>query len=439
MKPRLFRSARYRGFSFQQTLRRMVFWTGAVFVAAAAILFAKGANAAFANFRGVVALHPWLAILLCPLGLVIALGLTRRVFAGAQGSGIPQTIAVIQEPGIAEESAVLSMRVAVGKILITMLGLACGASVGREGPSVQVGAAIMHNLGKVLHLPQRHLRRALVLAGGAAGVAAAFNTPLAGVVFAIEELSRSFDERTSGRVLTAVIIAGIASMAVLGNYTYFGHTNAALDLNNGWLAVILCGVAGGLLGGLFARTMIAFSHGLPGRCGAWTRANPMAFAALCGLVLAGLGLLSGGGTYGTGYDETRALLSGGATSSSWWLLKMLATMVSYASGIPGGIFSPSLAVGAGIGSALAGWMPLVPPGAAIILCMAAYFTGAVQAPITAVVIVMEMTDDQAMTIPLMAAALIALSVSRQICPKPFYKALAEGFLSTPKATATAPH
>jgi H+/Cl- antiporter ClcA len=100
-----------------------------------------------------------------------------------------------------------------------MLGLACGASIGREGPSVQVGAAIMHNLGRMLHLSQRHSKRALILAGGAAGVAAAFNTSLAGIVFAIEELSRSFEERTSGRVLSAVIIAGIASLAVLGNYT----------------------------------------------------------------------------------------------------------------------------------------------------------------------------------------------------------------------------
>ncbi len=428
MKPRFLRSARYRGFSYQQQLRRMVFWTGAVLVAASAILFAKGSTVAISVFRGAVTVHPWLAFILCPLGLAAAVAMTRSLFVGAAGSGIPQTIAAIQNPAVAVESGVLSPRVAVGKILVTMLGLACGASVGREGPSVQVGAAIMYNLGNLLRQPQHDLRRALILAGGAAGVAAAFNTPVAGVVFAIEELSRSFEERASGRVFSAVILAGIASMAVLGNYTYFGHTDAVLNLTNGWLPVVLCGVGGGLLGGLFARILVGFGRGVPGRIGAWIRGYPVAFAGLCGLGLAVIGLISGGTTYGTGYDETRALLSGGDASPAWGLWKMAASILSYISGMPGGIFAPSLAAGAGVGKALAMWMPSVPSGAAILLGMLAYFTGAVQAPITAVVIVMEMTDNQSMTIPLMACALIAFKVSKQICPTPIYKAMAEVWL-----------
>ena len=115
----------------------------------------------------------------------------------------------------------LSARIAVGKILLTLLGLASGASIGREGPTVQVGASIMYALGRLLRLPRLELQRALVLAGGAAGIAAAFNTPLAGVVFAIEELSHSFEARTSGTVLTAVVIAGITTLALVGNYTVF--------------------------------------------------------------------------------------------------------------------------------------------------------------------------------------------------------------------------
>jgi H+/Cl- antiporter ClcA len=202
--------------------------------------------------------------------------------------------------------------------------------------------------------------------------------------------------------------------------------------------VLACGVVGGVSGGIFARILIAFGKGLPGRPGVWIRTHPIAFAASCGLSLAILGLISGGTTYGTGYDETRALLAGAPTSASWGPLKMLATVISYASGIPGGIFSPSLAVGAGIGKLLSGWMPLVPVSTIVILCMAAYFTGTVQAPITAVVIVMEMTDNQSMTIPLMATALIALGVSRWVCPQPFYKAMAEGFMVKPAMVETLP-
>jgi H+/Cl- antiporter ClcA len=249
------------------------------------------------------------------------------------------------------------------------------------------------------------------------------------VVFAIEELIRSFDARTSGRVFSAVIMAGIASLAVVGNYTFFGHTDAVLDLLSGWRPVLACGVVGGAAGGLFGRILTSVSrYGLPGPLGRWAAARPAVFAAGCGLVLALIGLASGGTTYGTGYQETRALLAGGPIAPAWGLLKMAATVISYVSGIPGGIFSPSLAVGAGLGGALAGWIPGAPAGAVILLGMVAYFTGAVQAPITAVVIVMEMTDNQAMTVPLMAAALIAFSLSRWICPKPLYKALAEKFL-----------
>jgi H+/Cl- antiporter ClcA len=277
------------------------------------------------------------------------------------------------------------------------------------------------------------MEKGLVLAGGAAGVAAAFNTPLAGVVFAIEEMSRSFEHRTSGTILTAVIVAGVTSLAFLGNYAYFGHTSASLDLNRGWIAVLVCGVAGGLLGGLFSRILIASARGLPGRLGGLARARPVLFAALCGLALAVIGIASGDTSYGTGYYEARQLLEGtGHLPETYGLFKMLATIVSYVSGIPGGIFAPSLAVGAGFGANLAALMPYASPSAIIVLGMVAYFAGVVQAPITAFVIVMEMTDNHTMVLPLMAASLLASATSRLVCSKPLYKALAEGFLKRAK-------
>ena len=208
----------------RQWLRRLVFWVGAVLVAGVAIGFAALADRAANLFVGVQAPRPWIALLICPAGLAASFLLTRYVFPGAQGSGIPQVIAAQHMTDRAAIARVLSPRIAAGKIGLTLLGLCCGASIGREGPTVQVGASIMHALGRLLRLPRLELERALVLAGGAAGVAAAFNTPLAGIVFAIEELSHSFEARTSGTVLTAVIIAGITTLALMGNYTYFGHT-----------------------------------------------------------------------------------------------------------------------------------------------------------------------------------------------------------------------
>jgi H+/Cl- antiporter ClcA len=264
---RLRRIARLPLISPRQWLRRVVFWTGALLVATVAIAFALLADRASDLFVRMQAPHPWIAFVICPTGLVVAFLLTRHVFPGAQGSGIPQVIAAQHLTDRAAIARVLSLRVALGKVGLTLLGLACGASIGREGPTVQVGAAIMHAFGQLLRLPRLDLERALVLAGGAAGVAAAFNTPLAGVVFAIEELSHAFESRTSGVVLTAVIIGGITTLALVGNYSYFGHTNAVLDFGRGWIAVVLCSIAGGLAGYLPPRA------GWPSRCAACCRTD----------------------------------------------------------------------------------------------------------------------------------------------------------------------
>ncbi|HET6306554.1 MAG TPA: chloride channel protein [Rhodopila sp.] len=409
--------------------RRVVFWGGAVLVATIAILFAKAADMASLLFLHMAAGRAWVPFVVAPAGLAVSFLLTRHVFPGAQGSGIPQTIASLHMHDQAVVDRVLSLRIAVGKVLLTLLGLASGASIGREGPTVQVGASIMHALGKLLRLPRVELNRALVLAGGAAGVAAAFNTPLAGVVFAIEELSHSFEARTSGTVFTAVVVAGATSLGLVGNYTYFGQTSAVLSNHVAWLAVILCSVVGGLAGGVFSQALITAAKGLPGWAGRMIMRHPVWFAALCGLLLAVIGFLSGGQTYGTGYAQAKAMVEGHSTLSPLYgVLKLAATVVSYVSGIPGGIFAPSLSIGAALGSVLAPLVPGAPVGAMILLGMTGYFCGVVQAPITSAVIVMEMTDNQSLMIPLMATAFLSFAVSRLVCRRPLYGALAQRFL-----------
>ncbi len=411
-------------------LRQAQFWLGAIAVALVIVAFSHASDAAQALFQTL--LGRWGAyapFAISPAGLVLSVWLTRRIFPGAQGSGIPQVIAAIHLSDQRTISALLSARIALGKILLTLLGLAAGASIGREGPCVQVGASIMDALSRLDRRPRPHLRRAFILAGGAAGVAAAFNTPLAGIVFAIEELSHSFEARTSGTTLTAVILGGITTLALVGNYTYFGMTSVSLALGPGWLAVLACSLAGGLAGGIFSAVLVRASRGLPGPMGRLVMRQPIAFAALCGVLLAVIGWLGDGTTYGTGYAQARHLVEGSAhVPWDFPFLKLAATVISYLSGIPGGIFAPSLAVGAGIGKLLA---PLVPGAHAaemVLLVMVGYFAGVVQAPITAAVIVMEMTDNQAMTVPLLATAMLAFAISRSFCRRPLYGALAERFL-----------
>ncbi|MBV8916433.1 MAG: chloride channel protein, partial [Acetobacteraceae bacterium] len=318
----------------------------------------------------------------------------------------------------------VSVRVAIGKILLVLLGLLCGASIGREGPTVQVGASVMFAIGRLS--PRR--QPGLILAGASAGVAAAFNTPLAGIVFGIEEMSRSFETRTSGVILGGVIAAGITSLALQGDYTYFGTTHAALNGVEGWLAVPILGVLGGLFGGGYSRVLILFSHGLPGALGRAIKARPVVFAATCGAIVALCGLASGGTTFGTGYAQARALVQGEGGTPAWFgALKLLATAASSVSGIPGGIFAPSLAVGAGLGANVAELFSGAPAQALVVIGMVAYFAGVVQAPITAFVIVAEMTNDHTLVVPLMLAAFIGFATSRLVCPEGVYHALAHRF------------
>jgi len=413
-----------RLFSRRSWQLRLVFWGSALIVGAVAAAFALLAAYGESLFHHLHSEQPWLAYALTPLGLATIAWLTRRFFRGSEGSGIPQTIAALSLHTHSMRCRILSLRLALAKILLTCLGLLCGASIGREGPTVHVGASIMYAVRRIAPFHSRQTTRALILAGGAAGITAAFNPPLAGLLFAIEEMSRSYEQRNSGTLVIAVVLAGITALMILGDYTYFGSTDAVLPLATVLPAVLLCGIAGGALGGLFATTLVEGSR----RIVPLVQRHPVLLAFGCGLLLSLIGYLSGGATYGTGYDSAKHLVDGHSGVVEYPFLKLLATMVSYLSGIPGGIFSPSLSVGAGLGADLAPLLPAAPAAAIVILGMVGYFTGVVQTPITAFVIVMEMNGDSAMLLPLMATALVANGISRLICPRPIYQALADAYL-----------
>jgi H+/Cl- antiporter ClcA len=422
-----FSRSRRKLFSLKAWKIRLAFWGGAVLVGGVCALFAILGEHADRFFRETASENPLLPLLITPLLIALLVWMTRTLFLGSQGSGIPQAIAALEMRG---KSSVLSLRIAFGKVLLTVMGLAGGASIGREGPSVHVGASIMFVLGRQARFPAHYMERGLILAGSAAGIAAAFNTPLAGVVFAIEEMSKSFEQRTSGIVITAVVLAGLVALMVLGQYHYFGSFDTQMPGHPlAWSAVVVCGVIGGLLGGLFALAMI---HGTR-----WLvpvmRRYPYRVALVCGLMVALIGLLSNYQTSGTGYHMAKEIIEGDAEFDPWLpFLKMGATLASYLSGIPGGIFAPSLATGAGIGADLAHWLPVAPAAVMVLLGMTGYFSGVVQAPITSFVIVMEMTNNNDMLLALMATSFIAYGSSHLVCPQPLYHSLAQAFLDKNK-------
>jgi H+/Cl- antiporter ClcA len=404
---------------------RLVLWGGAIAVGVIGVAFAWAANRAQDVF-GAMLISPWLALVITPAGFVLCAWLTRTLFPGAEGSGIPQAIAARKLKDEGARSRLLSLWLTAGKILLTLIGLATGASIGREGPTVQVGASIMLWAAKLGGMGRE---KGLILAGAAAGVAAAFNTPLAGIVFAIEEMSRAFESRTSGLVLTAVILAGLASLAMVGDYNYFGHSTATLSGALDWLAVPLCGVAGGVLGAIFSATVVNGSRWLKVFVARGSLVRALGWAFACGMIVALCGLLSHGMTYGTGYQAAKSAIEGHPLALSFTPLKFIATTFSSLSGIPGGLFSPSLSVGAGLGGLIAAMLGAHAAGAIVLLGMTAYFAGVVQAPITAFVIIEEMSGASAMVIPLMMAAVIGYGVSRLFQRESIYHALARNFLA----------
>jgi H+/Cl- antiporter ClcA len=403
-------------------IKRVVFWCGAIAVGAVSVVFSRAADWAqnlFFTLRG----HYWaLPLLITPAGFVVCAWVTRTCFPGAQGSGIPQAMAARQMPRGTARQTLLSLRVCTGKIVLTVAALLCGASVGREGPTVQIGAGLMLQVSRLRGFSNE---RGLILAGSAAGIAAAFNAPLAGVVFAIEEMSRTFESRTNGLVLTTVIIAGLVSLGLTGNYTYFGVTNAAVITPWQWALVAICGTTGGLMGGLFGRLMLEGTRWASGWIAANERSRRFLWPLACGIMVALCGVATHGASFGTGYAQARAAIEGTEPGWYFWPAKFIATLATALSGLPGGIFAPSLAVGAGLGAWIAGATGCT---LGAVLGMAGYFAGVVQAPITAFVIILEMTGNNANVIPLMIAAVLGMSASKLIAPKPLYHELARTFL-----------
>jgi len=426
----LLSSARWR--------RRLALWIGAIVVALAAIAFARGSDLSYRAFTLLLAQSRYWPLAVTPLGFALLAWLTEGALRATRGSGIPQVIAALQAEGdVAWRTRLLSLPISAGKLALTLFAMLIGASVGREGPTVHVGAGLMASIARRFGFRDEASVSRFALAGGAAGIAAAFNTPLAGVMFAIEELAGAFEHRFSGALLTAVMIGGVVSLGLVGDYAYFGKLGTTLPFGQAWLAVLAVGLVGGLAGGVFARVTLAAAAPLPGMLGAWRRRAPVTFAAACGLLLALLGLASHDAVYGTGYAQAREILAGSHAITPWFGIdKWCANVISYAAGIPGGIFSPALAVGAGIGANLAPLLPHTDPTAVVLLGMAAYLAGVTQAPLTSAVISMELTDNHDFVLPVMAACLLARAASSLVCRTPVYRALAQRLLDARAANAS---
>jgi H+/Cl- antiporter ClcA len=368
----------------------------------------------------------WSPIIWTPLctGAIVWLG--RKYTVGVAGSGIPQVMAAL-DPTVdaAHRGLFVSLKLSAAKIVFTAWGLLAGLSLGREGPSVQIAAGVMLTMRRWLPKRTGVTAHGLLVAGGAAGIAAAFNTPLAGVMFAIEELSRVPEQRSSGLLVASIVLAGLIAVSLTGNATYFGIIHAS---ETGWPLIVpglLVTLCSGLAGGLFSRLLIASLSGESmDRASRFRHTHPALFGVACGLAVAAIGMVTNGATFGSGYTHTRHMLEGTeSTPAVYVLFKFIATWLTTWSGVPAGIFAPSLAIGAALGNDVAMLLHSPEAPALIALGMAGFLAAVTQAPLTSFIIVMEMVDGHAMVLSLMACALIASAISR-VLSRPLYHSLA---------------
>lgn len=410
---------------FDQWRRRFATLAGALLVGIIAVIFARMGYMAGDMFTSIRTAHPYLPLVMTPFLFVVCAALTQRYAMEAAGSGIPQVIAASHNPDGEMAHMLISVKAASLKLVLSLWALLGGASVGREGPTVQISAAIMSRLHDMMGV---RLTSGVYIAGGAAGVAAAFNAPLAGIAFAIEELAVAYEQRVAVLSMGAVMISGLMSQGIAGNYVYFGAVSSpSLPLLTVLIVAPIAGLGGGALGGIFSRLLISVR--VPGRKWSFLSMKyPVRLALGCGIIVAILGTITGGSTWGTGYGTAVDLLRGGHVGLDYGFAKFFAVLATSVSGIPGGIFAPSLAVGAGVGNLISPFFPSGQAGSIVLLGMIGYFAGVVRAPLTAVIILSEATGGTSIILPLFLTAMLGDWAGSQTCKERLYHSLAGGYM-----------
>ncbi|RYZ35007.1 MAG: chloride channel protein, partial [Sphingobacteriales bacterium] len=375
-------------------LQSLPFWVASILTGLVAVgyekLFVWAEQTSFTWIRT----QPLLVFILTPIAFVVAWWIVAKWAPAARGSGIPQVMAGIElsSPTTHGRTAyLLSLRVAVVKVISSVVLLLGGGVIGREGPTIQISASIFRAINRLQPAGWPQLSRQIALVtGGAAGLAAAFNTPLGGIVFVVEELTQTHITRFRTAVFTAVIIAGMTAQAILGPYLYLGFPK--VTASTGWflgviaLAAIICGFAGAV----FAKALLGLNayrrrfHTVAAQAG-WVFA--------CGLVLAGLTFLVGTEAVGTGKPIINRLLFQNDHLTPWYLfpVRFAGMALSYSSGAAGGIFATSLSAGALLGDVLSRLMHVSPANTNLIILvsMVSFLTGVVRSPFTAAILVLE--------------------------------------------------
>lgn len=406
-------------------LQAIPFWIASLVTGLAAVLYSRLFSLAEKGTAYIVHTHGWLLFIVTPLCFITAWWLVKQFAPYSRGSGIPQVMAAIELATPKHNDKVnklLSLRVLFIKVLSSLTMALGGGVIGREGPTIQIAGSVFRKINE--WLPAwwpRISKRNMIMTGAAAGLAAAFNTPLGGIVFAVEELTRTHISYFKTALFTAVIIAGLTAQAFLGPYLYLGYPDVSNLSGSIFLGVILVAVVSGLSGSLLSKCMLAiFRWKATFR---FTRQHIL-YVTACALLVASLAYFIDTRALGSGKDLMTTALFTHDKYLAWYvpLLRIIGTVFSFTIGAAGGVFAPALSAGASLGAMLSGWMHLSATNTNLLILsgMVGFLTGVTRTPFTSAILVLEMTDRHNVIFHLMLAGMTASLVALLVDKHSFY-------------------
>lgn len=418
----------------QNLLQAIPFWIGSVITGFFAVMYAKIFSWGENLLHFILDWHDWMIFIIAPIGFVLSWWLVKEFAPNAKGSGIPQVMAAVELANPKEHKKIrslLSLKIIVFKIISSVILVIGGGAVGREGPTIQIAGSIFRKVNE--YLPDwwpKISKKNMIMTGAAAGLAAAFNTPLGGIVFAVEELSKTHINYFKTALFTAVIIAGLTAQTLAGSYLYLGYPKTNdVSLMIMFPIVLVAGVAG-ILASQLSVIMLKMND--------WKKRNlktdraNVIFLVGCALLIACVSFFISREVLGSGKEIMERVLYTQDKHEDWYvpILRMFGPALSFTSGGAGGIFAPALTAGASIGSVISGIIDLTPNETNVVILggMVAFLTGITRAPFTSAIIVLEMTDRHSLIFHLMLGGMVSSIASILVSRHSLYDVLKINFL-----------
>lgn len=415
------------------TLQSIPFWIASVVTGLLAVFYSEIFNLAESFYQSNLKGSNWLFIS-TPICFLISWLIINKFSKEASGSGIPQLMVGIRLAASKKTNdniiinKLLSIRVIIVKIISSFILILGGGAIGREGPTIQVAGSIFNVINQ--YIPKywpRVSHKLMLISGGAAGLAAAFNTPLGGIVFAIEELGKSYLNSIRNRLFVAIIIAGITSKLIVGSYLYLGSPKIPDMTFIGFVYVLITAIISGFCGFLFSSIILRIVK-LKSRFK--TTSQKVVWVLAIGFIFALIIYYTGNQSIGSGRHLISDLLFNENFVMNWYSFpsRFFGTILSYISGGAGGIFAPSLAIGASLGESIV-MIVKIPEiqNLIIVVGMIGFMSGVTHSPFTSFILVMEMTSAQTAIFPMMLAAIIGYVISKSLRRKSLYESLTENY------------